>query len=58
MKRTVSVLGFFAFFTLSTGVMFKIMHWPGANVLLLAGFMLLNFGYLPVYFFQKYKAAV
>jgi len=57
MKRTINVLGFLAFFTLSSGFMFKIMHWPGANVLMVLGFLLLNFGYLPVYFFQKYKAA-
>ncbi|MES2485509.1 MAG: hypothetical protein V4581_06115 [Bacteroidota bacterium] len=56
MKRAINVLGFFAFFTLSTGVMFKIMHWPAAGIIMFAGFMLLNFGYLPVYFLQKYKA--
>jgi len=51
-------MGFIACFTLSTGFMFKIMHWPMASVLMLAGFLLLNIGFLPAYFYQKYKAAV
>ncbi|QYJ67943.1 hypothetical protein [Flavobacterium litorale] len=57
MKRTVYLLGFITFFTLSTSVLFKIMHWPMAGILLVIGFVLLNFGYLPAYFYQKYKAA-
>ncbi|WP_162845293.1 hypothetical protein [Flavobacterium arcticum] len=57
MKRTVYLLGFITFFTLSTGIMFKIMHWPMASLLMVIGFMLLNFGYLPIYFYQKYKMA-
>ncbi|WP_169336033.1 GldL-related protein [Flavobacterium rivuli] len=58
MKRSVYVMGFIACFTLITGLMFKIMHWPLATVLLFAGFLLLNVGFLPTYFYQKYKAAV
>jgi len=38
--------------------MFKIMHWPMASIFMLAGFLLLNFGFLPAYFYQKYRAAV
>jgi len=33
------------------------MHWPWAGIIMFLGFLLLNFGFLPVYFFQKYKAA-
>jgi len=58
MKRTVYLLGFISCFTLSTGFMFKIMHWPMASIFMLAGFLLLNFGFLPAYFYQKYRAAV
>jgi hypothetical protein len=57
MKRTVSVLGFLAFFTLSNGFMFKMMHWPGASIISLIGFLLLSFGFLPAYFYGRYKAA-
>ena len=57
MKRTIYLSGFLACFTLSTGCMFKIMHWPLASMLMLTGFLLLNFGFLPFYFYQKYKSA-
>lgn len=57
MKRTVSVLGFLAFFSLSNGLMFKMMHWPGANIIMFSGFLLLSFGFLPAYFYGRYKAA-
>ncbi len=57
MKRTVYLLGFIACFTLSTGILFKMMHWPVASILMVIGIILLNFGYLPIYFYQKYKAA-
>jgi len=56
MKRTVNFLGFAAAFTLSTGIMFKVMQWPMATILLFAGFILLNFGFLPSYFYQKNRA--
>jgi len=57
MKRAVYLTGFLASFTISTGFIFKIMHWPGANVLMLTGFIALNIGFLPLYFYDKYKAA-
>jgi len=57
MKRTVNLLGFLTCFMLSTAFLFKIMHWPWAGIIMFSGFLLLNFGFLPVYFFQKYKAA-
>lgn len=57
MKRTVNLLGFLTCFMLSTAFLFKMMHWPWAGIIMFLGFLLLNFGFLPVYFFQKYKAA-
>jgi hypothetical protein len=41
MKRIMYGSGFLAAFGISTGLMFKIMHWPGAQVTLLAGFIAL-----------------
>lgn len=41
MKKLIFLAGFFAAFMLSTGIMFKTMHWPGAVILLFAGFSLL-----------------
>ena len=44
-----SVLGFIA------GAIFKVMHWPGANVLLLGSILLMCFIFLPVLFVLKVK---
>lgn len=55
MKRSVYVLGFLATFLLSMGLLFKMMHWPYANILMCSGFIFLNFGLLPVYFYHKYR---
>src|ERR1035438_3773147 len=38
MKRIIYGFGFFAAFLISTGLMFRIMHWPGATILLFLGF--------------------
>jgi hypothetical protein len=57
MKRSVYLLGFIACFLLSSGLMFKVMHWPTANIQLVSGFLFLNFGLLPAYFFGKYNSA-
>jgi hypothetical protein len=57
MKRAIYLIGFLATFTLSTGFIFKLMHWPGASVMMLTGFILLDIGFLPMYFYDKYKAA-
>jgi hypothetical protein len=36
MKRTMLISAGFTAFTFITGALFKIMHWPGANALILA----------------------
>lgn len=55
MKNAVYLLGFLAFFTLSTGIMFEFFHWPFAAVLMMLGFVLLNLGFLPTLFYKLYK---
>ncbi|WGD34007.1 hypothetical protein [Olleya sp. YS] len=55
MKKSVYVLGFLALFTLSTAILFKIMHWPFSGIILFIGFLLLNFGFLPTLFYKLYK---
>ncbi|WP_420574324.1 hypothetical protein [Kordia sp.] len=55
MKNAVYLLGFLAFFVLSTGIMFEFFHWPFAAMLMLVGFVLLNFGFLPTLFYRLYK---
>lgn len=57
MKRSVNLLGFLATFTLSTGIMFKVMHWPFASIIMFTGFLLLNLGFLPTFFYQRARTA-
>lgn len=57
MKKTFYILGFLAAFLTSTGVLFKMMHWPGAGMILVSGIALFNFGVLPMYFIDRYKQA-
>lgn len=58
MKAIMSLLGFVSLFLISTGILFKTMHWPGAGISLVVGVFLLNIGYLPLFFFNQYRNAV
>lgn len=58
MKATMNLMGFLAVFAITTGMLFKIMHWPWAGIILVTGVLLLNVGFLPMYFFDRYKKAV
>jgi hypothetical protein len=40
---------------ISTGGIFKLMHWPGANIMTVSGFIVLNFMFLPLFFYHWYK---
>lgn len=53
MKKSLNLLGFLSSFTISTGIMFKLFHWPYAGIVVFSGFLLLNFGFLPLFFFGK-----
>ena len=54
-QKIVYIIGFIATFTLVLGFLFKIMHWPWASIILFSGFLILLFGYIPLYFYQRYK---
>lgn len=56
-RRLIYIFGFLSLASLFTGVLFKIMHWPGANIILFSGFLILIFIFLPVIFYHKYKEA-
>ena len=43
---------------LASGIFFKIMHWPGANILLVIGMFLITFIFLPIFFWQLYRSEV
>jgi hypothetical protein len=48
-------LGFLAAVSLTLGVLFKIMHWPYANMLGLASLFIMLFIFLPIYFLSGIK---
>jgi hypothetical protein len=52
------ILGFIGLTGTAVGVLFKIMHWPGTAVMLFGGMSVLSFGYVPVYFFKRYKTSI
>jgi hypothetical protein len=41
---------------LASGIFFKIMHWPGASILLVLGMFLITFIFLPIFFWQLYRS--
>lgn len=58
MKATMNLFGFLALFCTFTGLLFKMMHWPGAGVSLVVGVLLLNVGFLPMFFYDRYKRSI
>jgi hypothetical protein len=50
-----SIIGFISAITISSGVLFRIMHWPNARLLTITGCALLVLGYLPIYLLSIYK---
>ncbi|MCC6818248.1 MAG: hypothetical protein IT245_05110 [Bacteroidia bacterium] len=55
MRKFTYLTGYLATTLCTTGILFKLMHWPGANIMILLGITLLNFVFLPLYFYKKYK---
>lgn len=45
-------IGMLAAIGMSLGIMFKIMHWPGANMMGLGSILAMAFVFLPIYFFS------
>lgn len=54
-EKVVIGLGALAAISLSLGVLFKIMHWPLANVLCIAALFIIVFLFLPIYYFSGIK---
>ncbi len=54
MKKFMYVASFIAAVGLTTGVLFKTMHWPGASILMLLGTFLFVFALLPLIFYNAY----
>lgn len=58
MKATMYLLAYIAVFLCSTGLLFKMQHWPGASIMFVLGVVVLNLGFLPMYFYDRYKRAI
>ncbi|CAN0097702.1 unnamed protein product [Chrysoparadoxa australica] len=52
------VFGFLSLSILGVSVFMKIMHLPGANILLGVSFVIFGFGFLPFLFFRMYKKSL
>jgi len=52
------VFGVLSAIAFGTGGVFKILHFPGANMLLGVAFMCFCLGFLPILFFRMYKKSV
>ena len=51
------ISGFVGLTLTTIGVLFKIMHWPGASVTLMSGMRILAALYVPLFYFKKYKTS-
>jgi hypothetical protein len=52
------VIGIASAVSVASAIVFKLLHLPGADVLLLSGAFLFTFGFLPFLFFNMYKKSV
>ncbi|WP_299261349.1 hypothetical protein [uncultured Aquimarina sp.] len=58
MKKLMYLIGFVGALTLTTGITFKILWYPGANKLFITGFLLLLLVFVPMLAFDRYKVAI
>jgi hypothetical protein len=57
MNTTLRISGLVSAISILTGSIFKIMHWPGANMLFVIGMFLMDVLFLPLFFALRYKQA-
>lgn len=55
MTKSFYILGFLTCFILGIGAMFEFLIWPYRGVIVFIGFLLLNFGLIPMFFYLKFK---
>lgn len=53
MKKFLIIFGSIILFILSTGTMYKLMHWPGAGPLLVIGMFFFSVFFLPLFFIHR-----
>lgn len=52
-----SLVGYFAAMSMAMGGLFKLMHWPFANILFWLGVGVLLLGFMPIYTLRSYRLA-
>lgn len=55
--KAVFSFGFLIAIVLSAGLIFKLMHWPFANIMMLSSTVIFTFIYVPLYFFTRVRRA-
>jgi hypothetical protein len=50
-----SIVGFISSILICAGILFRVLHWPGARMFIISGCSLLILGYLPIYILSIYK---
>lgn len=58
MKQFTYIAGYLFALSTTAGAFFKVMHFPGANVMLFSGLMGISFIFLPLLLFNKFKDKV
>ncbi|WP_108801618.1 hypothetical protein [Aquimarina sp. Aq107] len=58
MKKLMYFIGFIGALTLTAGIVFKILWYPGANKLFITGFLLLLLIFVPMLAIDRYKVAI
>jgi cation transport ATPase len=54
-NRIIMTIGMLTASAASIGVLFKIMHWPYANILMFSSLLVFTLVFIPIYFVTKYK---
>lgn len=55
MKKTMNTVGIIASIGIVLGAIFRFQHWPGANVMLILGVVMISFVFLPLMFTLKLR---
>ncbi|MFK8044609.1 MAG: hypothetical protein AB8B72_03885 [Crocinitomicaceae bacterium] len=54
-NRVITTIGLLAVSAAMLGTLFKLMHWPGANILMFSSLLVFTLVFIPMYFIVKYK---
>ncbi|WP_037051765.1 hypothetical protein [Psychroserpens burtonensis] len=58
LKRVLHLASTIAVLLIMTGLLFKVMHWPYATILLFSGCIVFILVVIPTYFYDRYKSSI